>query len=586
MHYHDESHIFLFLVQLFILMGCARGLGELFRRWKQPTLTAEILVGVVLGPTILGQFWPGLHGALFPADPIQNNMLETVSQLGVLFLLLDTGIEIDFSIAWRQRGSALRIAFGHIVFPVAIALAVVAILPVKYMGNPDQRILYSIFMATVMNISALSVIAKMLQDLRLLKTDLGFLIISALTVNEVFGWVIHTIVLGIASQETFLMQKAVWVFVITVCLAVLILTVGRRISTNLFEAVHWSRLPEPSTSFTITVLLALLLGAIAQKLGIHSLYGYFLAGVLVGEAKSLSEQTRGMISQMVHSLFAPLFFATIGLKIDFFANFDLRLIVLICSATIAVRYIGTWLGVTRSRVPRVNRDLIAIAHISGGMMEIVVAMLALEAGLITPPVMVAILFSAMLTSSLVGPLMANSLSRRAAVSPAHFLAQDAVIATLKAKSRADAIAQLVAVLDRQPQAAGLASIVDGVMEREDELGTAIGKGVAIPHLRLDGLTDPLLAFGRSPAGIEWDAPDGDPVHSIFLLATPTTTADLHVQILASIARTMENDENRRLIGEAPNSAALFQILTGLLTFGKSKRTRRNKSGRQRRTSEK
>jgi Kef-type K+ transport system membrane component KefB len=174
----------------------------------------------------------------------------------------------------RQRP---EIAFGHIVFPVAIALAVVAILPVKYMGNPDQRILYSIFMATVMNISALSVIAKMLQDLRLLKPDLGFLIISALTVNEVFGWVIHTIVLGIASQETFLMQKAVWVFVITVCLAVLILTVGRRISTNLFEAVHWSRLPEPSSSFTITVLLALLLGAIAQKLGIHSLYGYFLA---------------------------------------------------------------------------------------------------------------------------------------------------------------------------------------------------------------------------------------------------------------------------------------------------------------------
>ena len=87
-HFISEQNIFLFLVQLFVLLGLARGLGELFRRWKQPALTAEILVGIVLGPSILGRFFPSVHQAIFPPDPVQQNMIETVGWLGVLFLLL------------------------------------------------------------------------------------------------------------------------------------------------------------------------------------------------------------------------------------------------------------------------------------------------------------------------------------------------------------------------------------------------------------------------------------------------------------------------------------------------------------------
>ncbi len=112
MHYINEQNIFIFLVQIFLLLGLARGLGELFHRWKQPALTAEILVGAVLGPTLLGRFAPALYQAIFPADAVQMNMLETVGWLGVLFLLLETGLEIDFSSAWRQRGDALKIALA------------------------------------------------------------------------------------------------------------------------------------------------------------------------------------------------------------------------------------------------------------------------------------------------------------------------------------------------------------------------------------------------------------------------------------------------------------------------------------------
>ncbi|HSG28242.1 MAG TPA: cation:proton antiporter, partial [Candidatus Krumholzibacterium sp.] len=346
MHYLDETHILIFLVQLLILMGAARGLGELFRRFKQPALTAEILVGVLLGPTILGRYLPGIQIALFPPDAIQQSMLETVAWLGILFLLLETGLEIDFSIAWRQRGNAFVIAMTDIIVPMLVAFGAVIFLPASYMVDPGQRLIFSLFMATVMTISALPVSARVLHDLKLLKTDLGFLVMSALTVNDIVGWVLFTIIIGIFTTTTVSVGPIVFIFLATVGFAALALTLGRKMSNQLLDAVTSRNFPEPGTSLTITVILGLMFGAFTQKLGIHALFGFLIAGIIVGEARSLSEQTRSVISQMVHSLFVPLFFANIGLKLDFAANFDLFLVMLMCVVGIGGRYLGAWIGVT------------------------------------------------------------------------------------------------------------------------------------------------------------------------------------------------------------------------------------------------
>lgn len=568
MHHLEESKIFIFLLQVFILMGCSRGLGELFKRWKQPAVTAEILVGLLLGPTFLGRYLPDVQQALFPGDAIQQAMLETLAWIGVLFLLLDTGLELDFSIAWRQRGSALVIAMSDIIVPMVVAFAAVVWLPDRYLVNPDQRVIFSLFMATVMTISALPVAARVLHDFKILKADLGFLVMSALAVNDIIGWVLFTIILGTFTSGTVALGAIAFVFIATIGFAAFALTIGRRLSTRLFDSVKRRNFPEPGTSLTIVVLLGLLFGAFTQKLGIHALFGFFIAGIVVGEARSLSEQTRSVISQMVHSLFVPLFFANIGIKLDFLANFDFFLVTLICVIGIGGRYLGAWLGVTMTSVPRINRDLISIAHTPGGMIEIVIALLALQSGLIVNEVFVAIVFGAIFSSIIIGPWMARSMARRTATSAAQFLLPDAIIADLKATTRGDAINKLAerATPRRDPE--GQRRIVDGAMERERDFGTAIGDGIAIPHVRIEGLKNPVVAYGRSPEGIDWDAPDGGHVHHVFFLATPVATADLHVQILASIARAMESPANRQDIINAPDSSALFRILSTLLAMKK------------------
>ena len=181
----SEHNIFIFLVQVFLLLGLARGLGELFRLWKQPAITAEILAGVLLGPTIFARLSPGLYNAVFPSDPVQQDMFETIAWLGLLFFLLEAGLKMDFSTAWRHRGKALVIAITDIVVPMIIAFSCAYLLPAHYLVDPQQRVIFSLFMATVLTISAMPITIRALNDLNVAKTDIGFLIMSALSVNEI-----------------------------------------------------------------------------------------------------------------------------------------------------------------------------------------------------------------------------------------------------------------------------------------------------------------------------------------------------------------------------------------------------------------
>ena len=544
MHALADQHILLFLVQMALILAAARGLGELFRRWNQPAVTAELLVGVLLGPTVFGRLAPGLHAALFPADILQKAMLETVAWIGVFFLMLDTGLEIDFSLAWRQRGNALAIALSDTLLPLLLLfLPLYFFLPAAWLPHPGQRLAFALFMATVMTISAMPVAARNLRDLRLLKTDLGLLTLSALAVKDILGWILFSVILALFTRPHFSPARLSLVCAATVGFAALVLSAGRTASTRIFDAVRARRCPEPATSLTITLLLGFVFGAFAQRLGIHALFGFFLAGVMAGEAKSLSEDTRRVIAQLLYSLFVPLFFVNIGLNLDFLANFRILPVAAVTLVGIAARYAGAAAGLALTDVPRPDRPLIAIAHTPGGMMEIVMALLALEAGLVTRPTFVAVVFAAVFSSLLAGPWLQRALARRRTATPLHLLAGAELLPDLAASTREDALSSLALALHRRHHAAdpalpGPDRLAALALEREQAFGTALGAGIAIPHVRIEGLRAPLLAVARTPAGLDWNAPDAAPVRHVFFLLSPRGAEDIHVQILARIARAM------------------------------------------------
>ena len=576
MHYINEQNIFLFLVQFLLLLGLARGLGEVFRRWKQPAITAEILVGILLGPTVLGRLAPSLYQAIFPPDVLQQNMLETVAWLGVLFLLLETGLEVDFSSAWRQRGDALKIALAGVILPLAVAFAAFLFLPRSYLAEPDHRIIFALFMATAMAISAMPVAARALHDLNLSKTDLGFLVMSAMSVNDIIGWLLFTLVLGFFTQANMEVTRAFVIFAGTIGFAVFCLTIGRKLANAAISEIRQREMPQPGTALTFIALLGVLCGAITQWIGIHALFGFFLAGIMAGEAKALSERTRQIISQMVYSLFVPLFFAEIGLKVDFAAHFDPFLVVLVTAIGIGGRYLGAWLGVRLTKLPPSNRHAVAVAHIPGGAMEIIIGLLALEYGLITQAIFVAIVFGAVFSSVILGPWLSHAISRRREVSILEYFFKGSIIADLKATTRDQALWELSELAAAQERVHEAEDIYAAVLERENEMGTALEEGIAIPHARFNRMVRPIIVFGRSRTGIEdWNSPDGQHTHFIFLVLAPPQSDD-QVQILAYIVRTMQNLEIREQVLEADNADAIWSVLSRAFAPHRVVRTKRRR----------
>jgi Kef-type K+ transport system membrane component KefB len=558
--YPSEHHILIFLIQLLLLLGFARILGEIFRVFRQPPLTAEILVGILLGPTILARFFPEISAWLFPPDQIQVTMLETVAWLGVLFLLMETGLEIDFASAWRQRGEAFTIAVTDLVIPMALAFIPFMLLPDRYLANPDQRLLFALFMATSMTISALPIAARVLHDLHLNKSDLGFLLMSALSVNDILGWLIFSLVLSFSLHADWAFGQMLWLITATIGFTALCLTLGRRLTEAGILRMHQWKLPQPASSLTFICLLGLLCGAITQRIGIHALFGFFIAGIMAGGARALSERTRQVISQMVYAIFVPIFFASIGLKVDFLAHFNLFLVVLVTSIGITGRFVGAWVGVNLAKMPRANRTIIAIAHTPGGAMEIVVGLLALEHGLITETLFVSIVFSAIFSSILVGPWMRASVLKRREVSVLEFFHARGLIHNLNMSDREEAIRQLCEKAAEQGNMPSADVLADAVLEREQSMGTAVEEGIALPHARFKQLIKPIVIFGRSPNGIEWDSPDGQPARTIFLILTPLDDEDIQIQTLAAIMRLMQDSTFRDELMEAPDETELWQCL--------------------------
>jgi Kef-type K+ transport system membrane component KefB/mannitol/fructose-specific phosphotransferase system IIA component len=561
-----EEHIGLFLIQVLVLLGLARGAGELLRRVGYPALVGEITVGLLMGPTLFGRALPELQLALFPPDVIQQAMLDTVAWFGVFFLLLETGLEIDVSAAWRQRGPALRVGIIGVLVPLIIGTSLSMLLPDQYLAAPGMRIPFALFLGTTIAISAMVIIARVLGDLDLVKTDLGLVTLCGYAVNDILAWIILSVVLGMATPEGVSWSGVAFAIGFSVLFTVFCLTWGMRLVDRVVASVsRGDSAGGPGMVLTLVTCIGLACGALTHAAGLTALFGFFIAGVMVSEARALTERTRNVVTQMVHAVFVPLYFAGLGLKYDFLVEFDWFIVTFVTVVAIGAKFLGAWLGARGTALSAADRLSIGIAFTPSGVTGIVVADIALEYGILTSPVFVGIVVSTIVSSLLVGPWLSWSLKRRRTVLAGDYLQPNALGSNLQGETRWEIIDELCHAVELPPGSRCTSEDVRAaVRAREELVGTGVGHEVAFPHARMPGLDTSVLVFGRSVAGVDWDAPDGAHVHLVFLLLTPEADYGRQLQIIAGLSRNLADDEIRERLLHAAREEDLWALLRDVI----------------------
>lgn len=394
-----------FTLQLFVILLTARLLGEIAKRLGFAPVVGELLTGILLGPSFLSWAAPNVFATLFPDGVGGALALDAVGQLGLLFLLVLAGLETDIDLIRQRASVAIAIAAGSILVPFASGFALGWLIPAAYLVDPGQRLLFALFLATALSISAVPVIARVLIDLDIVHRDPTQILLAAALINDVIGWVLLSVVAGIAQRGSVDLPATAVTVGVLVGFFVVMFTVGQRAIDAVYQ--HTQRGP-PIGHLSTLILLSLGVAALAEELGIEAFLGAFVVGVLVRRTDLLAREVRQNFESLTLAVLAPVFFATAGLKADLTTLAD-PLVTALAVVTVLVavggKFIGTAAGA--SLVGRRGREVIGMgAGLNArGALELVVASVGLSLGVLTEAMYGVIVLVAILTTVVAVPIL-------------------------------------------------------------------------------------------------------------------------------------------------------------------------------------
>ena len=397
------------LIQLGVMLLMARLFAEIARRLKQPAVVGEIVAGILLGPTIMGMIQPEWFQTLFPAASTSGVVLSGMVQVAVVMLLFIAGLEVDLHIVWQQGKTALVTSLFGIVVPFALGFVFPYYFP-EFFGYAENSsvFIFALFMGTAMSITALPVIVRILMDTNLFKTRMGLLVVSSAMIDDVVGWLIFSVILGMIGKGGHGMP-IMSTIILTLSFTAIMLTVGRGVINRILPWIN-KKLAWPGGILSVSLALCFMGAAFTEYIGIHAVFGAFIIGVCVGDSEHFSERAKEIVHQFINNVFAPLFFVSIGLRVNFVTNFDLVLTILIIVIAFVGKVVGCGIGTRLSGVSWRESLAAGFGMNARGAMEIILGIVALENGLINEKVFVSLVIMALVTSMTSGPLMKKLLN--------------------------------------------------------------------------------------------------------------------------------------------------------------------------------
>lgn len=393
--------------QLIISIGAillaARLFGFVARLIGQPRVVGEMVAGIVLGPSVLGALFPSAFARVFPSSALTT--LSALSQLGLLLFMFVVGLEVDLERILKQRTAVILTSNLSILAPLALGVVLARMVYPELAAERVTFVSFALFMGTAMSITAFPVLARILKERNLLSTELGTIAISCAAVDDVTAWfllAVLTAMIHAANSWSHLSITLLWVAGFIV---VMLAPVRRGIA---FLQTRYLEKRAEEGLFFILILLMLAASWTTDSLGVHPLFGAFVAGLVVPKKEGLAAKTRERIESVTLAFLLPLFFALTGLRtrIDLLANGRLWAYTVV---VIAIAVTGKLLGAAfASRMTGIRwRESLALGVLMNtrGMVELVVLNAGLELGILSSTLFTIMVIMALITTFMTMPLL-------------------------------------------------------------------------------------------------------------------------------------------------------------------------------------
>jgi Kef-type K+ transport system membrane component KefB len=394
----------LLLIQIAVILLAARAVGLLFRKIHQPQVMGEMVAGILLGPSLLGWIFPQVYENLFPVESL--GYLNAISQIGLLLFMFLIGLELDLKLIRKQGSNALVISYASILVPFLLGFILSLYLYPRLSDSSVRFSHFALFMGIAMSITAFPILARILAERKMLKTELGVLAIACAAINDVVGWVILALIIFLvrASEASLplwatLLGLAVYLIVMLIPVRHFLQRVEKRFEKqgNLTQGV-----------LAILLFVVLVSSLTTEMLGVHALFGAFLAGAMMPKTPKFVHSITEKLNDVAVVLLLPIFFASTGLRtsIGLVSGPEMWFYsLLVIFVAIAGKLGGSALTARYMGAPWRKATALGILMNTRGLMELVLLNIGLDLGVISPALFAMMVIMALFTTFITAPLL-------------------------------------------------------------------------------------------------------------------------------------------------------------------------------------
>jgi len=387
---------------MIVIVAGARALGVAFRRIGQPPVVGEVLAGILLGPSLLGWLWPAGAAALVPPDAAPA--LRVLADVGVVLFMFLVGLELDLGLLARRTRATVAVSHASIVVPFLLGSAL-ALWLYPLVGTGDVPfVVFALFLGVAMSVTAFPVLARILQDLGIQRTELGAVALACAAVDDVTAWVLLALVVGVAQAS---LDAAVRTLVLAAGYVLVLATVVRPLVARLVHRLDAREdVPESLVAGACVALLAS--AFVTESIGIHALFGAFALGALVPHDARIAADLGRRLGDPVRILLLPAYFAFTGLRtqIGLLAGpTEWALAAAVVATASAGKFGGSYVAARLTGLPPRMAASLGVLLNTRGLMELVVLNIGLDLGVISPTLFAVMVVMALMTTLATTPIV-------------------------------------------------------------------------------------------------------------------------------------------------------------------------------------